>query len=199
MRQTPIYDLVTVAYETAARTGNVLGLRWEDHVDWEAQAVVWQPGEVKNRRRVVVPLTKRLKDVLLSRWPGPGASGWVFPSSEGLEQHISNQAFRIAWKDAIALANESLGATERIPATFRVYNLRHTRATLLLKSTGDPVIVAELLGDTVKMVLDRYAGRDATNLREALAKLDAVPTAVPKRYPIERDSAPQDPTGGEPN
>jgi integrase len=184
-RRAPIFDLVTVAYQTGARTGNVLSLRWGQHVDWEAAAVVWQPAEVKNRRRVVVPMTQALKDVLLDRWPGPNAVGWVFPSPDKPGLSLSNQSFRLAWRDVVALANKQLGAAEKIPADFKVYNLRHTRATHVLAATGNLRAVADLLGDTVAMVEQRYAGRSVPGLRQALEQTEAslCPKAVPKRPP----------------
>ncbi|RLE28279.1 MAG: hypothetical protein DRJ65_00185 [Acidobacteria bacterium] len=162
-RLVPIGDLVVALYFTAARTSNVLQMHWDRHVDFGAGVVVWRPEEVKNRRRVVVPMPARLRQMLEGRqkW----ADGLVFPNP------LTGESFkniRWAWLDTIAKANEALSASEQIPEKFKIYNLRHTRATHLLSATGNFKAVADLLGDTVKMVEDRYAGRDVPGLRQAL-------------------------------
>ncbi len=196
-RLTPIHDLVVALYFTAARTSNVLRLRWEKHVDFGAGVVVWQAGEVKNRRKVVVPMPVRLRSMLEARWPGPGAVGWVFPHPHTSEPFRN---IRAPWLAAIAGANASLDAANQILPTFKVYNLRHTRATHFLAATGDYKATADLLGDTVKMVEDRYAGRNVPGLRVAteraasspeLAKIDGVKT-VTKLYRIDGDQPPTD-------
>ena len=160
-RRVPIYDLVVTLYHSAARTGNVLALTWA-HVDWSSEVLVWQPREVKNRKRIVVPIIGRLREVLLERFPGDGAAGFVFPDPDDPERHLSHRALRLAWRDVLEAA--------KLPTDFKVYNLRHTRATHVLRATGDPVVAAELLGDNVAMVLKRYAGRSPDRLREALER-----------------------------
>ncbi len=82
---------------------------------------------------------------------------------------------RAPWLAAIAAANAALGAANQIPPTFKIYNLRHTRATHFLTATGDYKATADLLGDTVKMVEDRYAGRNVPGLRQATERAGASP------------------------
>jgi integrase len=191
----PIYDLVVVIYATAARTGNGLQLRWE-HVDWKAEAIVWQPREVKNRRRVVAPFTPRLREVLESRWPGAGAEGWVFPSPVDSLRPLSHQSLYNAWPYVVAAANEILDEPSRIPAGFKLYNLRHTRASLLLVATGNLRAVADLLGDTMAMVEQRYAGRSVPGLRQALNQAAESPElAAIEAGRFQQPTAPKAPSG----
>jgi integrase len=103
---------------------------------------------------------------------GPGWSGlWedhglIFPSSVGTP--LSHRNVVRAFKDALGRA--------RLPETTRLYDLRHTCATLLLSRNVHAKYVQELLGHaSIALTLDTYShvlpgmdGGTARALEEAL-------------------------------
>ena len=59
--------------------------------------------------------------------------------------------------------------------SFRLYDLRHTCATLMLSQNLNPKVAAERLGHaSVKMTLDTYSHVTPTMQQEASEKLDAI-------------------------
>lgn len=194
----PLRGIVLAIYYTLARTKDVLRLRWE-HIDLERQIITFR--ETKNRRRVhdvVVPIRAPLMRWLLDRWPGPGASGWVFPNPATGEPF---RDIRRQWRRLIRLANRRLEESgfHPIPEGFRLYNLRHTGASHLA-ATGSLSAqeIAQMMGDTSVRTVERHyfhtdARRLAADLHRAstdpaLRSLDEIasqrrPTAEPRLEP----------------
>jgi len=92
--------------------------------------------------------------------------GLVFPSIDGgmiHPSHWSKRDFR------------RVAAKARLPKGFRLYDLRHTCATLMLGNGAHPKIVAERLGhSTTKLTLDTYSHVTPTMQDAATAQLAGV-------------------------
>lgn len=158
-----------VAVRTGMRPGEMLALRWSD-VDLEAggNAAVrinrslsdgefTAPKTARSRRRItlspatVAALKSHRKRQLEERMSKAGL--WedhdlVFPSSVGTpkSQRNLNRGFKIAAKRA------------GLPNHFKLYDLRHTCATLLLSRNIHPKYVQELLGHaSIALTLDTYS------------------------------------------
>jgi integrase len=158
--------LYTVAVRTGMRPGEILALRWSD-VDLEAGTVQINralsegefstPKTPRSRRRIslspatVAALKAHRKRQLEERMAKAGLwedHGLVFPSSVGTpkSQRNLNREFKNAAKRA------------GLPDHFKLYDLRHTCATLLLSRNVHPKYVQELLGHaSIALTLDTYS------------------------------------------
>ena len=166
------YVAFLVALETGMRPEEYLGLKWAD-VDFERgcltirRALVWlkgggwkfdEPKTSKSRRSI--PITKAALEGLRRHKRGQaehtlklGAEyqkyDLVFAAELGTPLHLHNfrnRHFKRILKDA------------GLSKTFRLYDLRHTCATLLLAAGENPKIVSERLGHaSVVLTLDTYS------------------------------------------
>ncbi len=92
--------------------------------------------------------------------------GLVFAAEDGEPLHASNLTAR-HFKPALKAAG--------LPQEVRLYDLRHTCATLLLLAGVNPKIVAERLGHaSVTLTLDTYSHVLPTMQEEAAGRLEAM-------------------------
>ncbi len=158
--------LYTVAVRTGMRPGEMLALRWSD-VDLETGTLqinralsggeFTPPKTARSRRRInlspatAAALKSHRKRQLEERLAKAGL--WqdydlVFPSSVGTpkSQRNLNREFKATAKRA------------GLPEHFKLYDLRHTCATLLLSRNIHPKYVQELLGHaSIALTLDTYS------------------------------------------
>ena len=78
---------------TAARTGEVRGMKWEE-VDLDGATWTIPQQRMKARREHRVPLTDRAIEILIESH-ALGKSGYVFPSKRDAAQPMSNMAFEM--------------------------------------------------------------------------------------------------------
>jgi integrase len=157
--------------ETGMRPGEALALRWED-VDLErrvvyvrralsqvrGQLVFEEPKTQKARRGI--PVSEGLAEALreqrarVEEMRARAGELWeeldlVFPSEVGTPLRLDNLRGR-----SFRRIRERAG----LPEGFRIYDLRHSSATLLLLAEEHPKVVAERLGHaTVHMTLNTYS------------------------------------------
>jgi integrase len=161
----------TFALATGMRPGEYLALRWAD-LDLDhgrvvvVRAVVWQAGtwsftEPKtSRSRRSIPLPPSVVRLLrehrrlqaaerLVAGPRYRNLDLVFATETGTPidlRNLSQRHFKAVLKAA------------GLPATIRLYDLRHTSATLLLTAGVHPKVVSERLGHaTITLTLDTYS------------------------------------------
>jgi integrase len=166
----PLRGIVLTCYYTMARTGNVLALRWED-VDLERGEITFR--RTKNRRRLVVPIRAALADYMARVHPGPGATGYLWPSPRTGRPYTDVAR---AWRRLIGLANASLTAAETIPASQRLYSLRHSGISHLLLAGVPPQAVAQLADNSITVIHRHYAHLHDDALRHAIEIADASAT-----------------------
>jgi integrase len=167
------FTLFALALSTGMRPAEYLGLRWSD-VDLSRatvtvrRALVWrtkgggwyftEPKTSRSRRTIPFPPSmiatlvehkrrqseERLR--LGSEWQDHGL---VFTTSLGSPLNISNLTGK-HFKPALKRAG--------LPITMRLYDLRHTCATLLLSEGENPKVVSERLGHaSITLTLDVYS------------------------------------------
>jgi integrase len=180
--------LFAFALATGMRPGEYLALRWED-VDLRAgtarvtRALVRakdgyrfeEPKTPRSRRTVPLPAstTKTLAAHKVcqaearlhagERWRDLGL---VFAGDDGQPLDAHNLVAR-HFKPILKAAG--------LPATVRLYDLRHTCATLLLLAGTHPKVVAERLGHaSVTLTLDTYSHVLPTMQEEAAGRLEAL-------------------------
>ncbi len=150
---------------TGLRPGEVFGLRWRDvdlaagtllvrqvvTYDHAKQSVLAEPKTEKSRRRV--SFTSDLARVLVAhRDATSGISNplaLVFPTIDGELIH-PNRWSRADFKNALKRAG--------LPSSIRLYDLRHSMATLALEAGIHPKVISERLGhSTTQLTLDTYS------------------------------------------
>jgi len=184
-RQTVYGPVFAVALTTAARPSEYLALKWQD-LNWERGTVSvartlekvsggWRFAETKRARsRRVIKLQEwvleLLEDLHAERksagggWPG--ASDVIFTTPSGRPIDSDNLAKR--FKSILEQAGLPL---------IRLYDLRHTGATLALAAGVPPKVVSEQLGHaSAAFTLDIYSHLLPHMQEEAAAKVEAVLT-----------------------
>jgi len=164
----------TFALATNMRPQEYLALRWSD-IDMQKKsatvrrAIIWRQekgggwhfGEPKTSgSRRTIPLPRSMVTALAEHKRRQGEErlklgpNWqnydlVFPTSVGTPTNISSLTNK--WfKPALVKAE--------LPTTFRLYDLRHTHATMLLADGESPKVVAERLGNsTIVLTLNTYS------------------------------------------
>src|SRR5208282_3640733 len=160
--------VLAVALTTAARPSEYLALKWHD-IDWERGTMSvartlekvrggWRFAETKRARsRRVIKLQEwvleLLKGLLAKTKPKPAESSWpgaaelIFTTPSGRPIHA----------DKLAKKFKSILDEAGLPA-IRLYDLRHTGATLALAAGVPPKVVSEQLGHaSAAFTLDIYS------------------------------------------
>jgi integrase len=133
--------LYVLAVTTGMRSGEILGLRWED-VDLQAGTLqvrrtvfngrIEAPKTSKGRRSIGLAQTS-----IAALGDHPRVGEWVFCTRAGTPMSVHNLHNR-SWKPLLGRAG--------LPLSTRMHDLRHTCATLLLRE-GVPVkVVSEMQG-----------------------------------------------------
>lgn len=182
--------IFSVALTTGLRPEEYLGLQWKD-INFESgtavvrRALVWkrkgggwsmqEPKTSQSRRSVPMPVSvvRELKAHRRNQAEERMRAGaayqdddFVFAGELGNPLLLSN-LYRRHFKPILAQAG--------LPSSFRIYDLRHTCATLLLGAGENAKIVAERLGhSTVVLTLDTYSHVLPTMQVAATAKLEAL-------------------------
>ena len=173
---------------TGLRPSEAFGLKWSD-VDLSRGVIEvrrtltrtsdgWFLGDTKTKAaRRSIPITE-----------------WMIQLLTEHRRRQSEERMKIAdvWQDhSFVFADEIGGPLRRenvlnrhlrpalrkagLPDTLRLYDLRHTCATLMLSQNLNPKVAAERLGhSTVKITLDTYSHVTPTMQQEASEKLDAI-------------------------
>jgi integrase len=184
------YPIFLLAIETGMRPEEYLGLQWKD-IDFSRRtirvqrALVWnrkgggwnfeEPKTAKSRRMVPIsaPIIEALShhrkkqlEERLKLGPDYQNHDLVFATQVGspiLTSNLTRRHFKPLLKKAGLQLN------------YRLYDLRHTCATLLLQAEKSPKVVAERLGhSTVVLTLDTYSHvlptmqKDATDVLERM-------------------------------
>ena len=194
------YAFFAVLLLTGIRPGEACALRWDDldkRVLRVRRAVVWLPdkapilAETKTRRSRVITLGARILAILKGQRAQQaelrlkmGATyedqGLIFASETGSVLHLRNidaRYFKPLLKEA------------GLPK-IRLYDLRHTHATLLLAAGEHPKVVQERLGHaTITLTLDTYSHVVPGMQERAAERLDSLldesRAAVALRYAAE--------------
>jgi integrase len=138
---------------TGLRSGELLGLRWED---LDLQAGTLQVKRTMFNGRVEAPKTlKGRRSIKLTQisiralQEHQKVGEWVFCTKVGTPVSVHNLHNR-SWKPLL----KKLG----LPPSTRFHDLRHTCATLLLTRGVHPKIVSEMLGHgSISITLDVYS------------------------------------------
>lgn len=175
-----------VAIETGARPEEYLGLRWAD-IDFEKQivtvrrALVWRKGggfiftELKtSRSRRSIPLSASVIDELRKHKRKQGEERLRL--GEHYENHdaifATEKGTPLLWRNLTRRHFKPLLKLAGLPDV-RLYDLRHTTASLLLAAGENPKVVSERLGHaSIILTLDTYSHVLPTMQKAATEKLE---------------------------
>ncbi len=181
------YALFLCAIHTGMRSGEIVGLQWED-IDWNGKFATVRRAYV--RGRVQPTKTDRVRRVDLSdallealrdhrqakrqEWLKKGVNKiprWVFASREGSPLDMYNV------KNRHFYPNLTKAGLRRI----RFHDLRHTYASLLIQN-GEPLAyIKEQLGhSSIRMTVDVYGHLEPGANRQAVNRLPTLESARPK-------------------
>ncbi len=178
--------LFEVLLTTGLRPGEALGLKWTDVDLEEAGRLTVQrayapgrgfeePKTPRARRTVPLPAStvqtlrrhrKQQAEDRLKAGPKYEDNGLLFTGENGRPVHYRNLVRR-HFKPLLKEAG--------LPETLRLYDLRHSCATILLAAGENPKIVSERLGHaSVTLTLDTYSHVLPDMQEQAAAKLEAM-------------------------
>jgi integrase len=161
-----IRPVITFAYYTGCRKGEILMLRW-GQVDVSQGRVRLEPGETKNDEsrtffmvpelREMLAIEKEIRDRHFPECP------WVFARAG---KRIRD--FKAAWKTAckaVGLLNEA-GEPEKL-----FHDLRRTGVRNLVRAGVPEAVAMRISGHKTRAVFDRYNIVDEADLKDAARRL----------------------------
>jgi integrase len=170
--------LFAVLLGTGLRPGEAFGLKWVDFDPYNRTLSVqrtwarakggykYQPPKTKRSRRNIELPEHLVKLLLEHKAVQPAGAEPIFSTVDGTplnERNVTTRHFKPLLKAA------------ELPERLRLYDLRHTHATLLLIAGTHPKIVSERLGhSSVTLTLDTYSHVLPGMQRESANKLNAM-------------------------
>ncbi|KAA1188394.1 site-specific integrase [Pseudohalioglobus sediminis] len=146
---------LTTRFYTAMRTGECHGLKWK-YVDFDRREIMVREslvaGEMTDTKTDSstrdIPMSQPVFDALKEQHKRTGDREWVFCNGEGKQLQINNVSNRV-WKPLLRLLD--------LPYR-RLYQTRHTAATLWLAAGENVLWVSEMMGHADPHVtLQKYA------------------------------------------
>lgn len=160
-RQTPLFEIASVAYYGGLRLSEIINLEWQD-IDLERNLIkirIKEGFSPKNFKERIIPLHPILKQRLLEYRNRTNNDGNVFLNKNGRLFNRCN------------LTRELKRVSSKLNLQCHWYILRHSFASnLALKGTPLKVI-SELLGNSVKVTEMHYVSVAPENLHSYVEKL----------------------------
>jgi integrase len=164
-----IRPVITFAYNTGCRKGEILALQWPQ-VDLSEGVVRLEPGETKNDEGRTIPLVPELYEVLKIQretrdryFPD---CPWVF--SRGGERILD---FRGAWESACKAAGLVAKVGEKDKHTRLFHDLRRTGVRNLIRAGVPEKVAMAISGHKTRSVFDRYNIVSDSDLKDAARRL----------------------------
>ncbi len=160
--------VLTFAYYTGCRRGEILALQWSQ-VDLTERVVRLEPGTTKNSEARNLPLTTELYETLAmqrsirdAKFPG---CGWVFFNDAGAK--IGQ--FKRSWRTACVAAD--LAPTDGEPDRL-FHDLRRSGVRNLIRAGVPEAVAMRISGHKTRSVFERYNIVSERDLHEAARKLE---------------------------
>lgn len=144
--------LLIVAYYTAMRKGEILGLTW-NQVDLNHCVITLSASVTKTKKPRVIPLTVEVHSILQDR-KGLANGPWVFHRNGRRLINMDK-----LWKRACRQANID---------DLRFHDLRHSAITRLIKAGIPEQAIMALSGHSTRSVFDRYVNLKTDDIRQYL-------------------------------
>ena len=152
---------LTVRFFTGLRSGETHGLKWK-YIDFERREILVRESLVAGQMTDTktdsstrdIPMSQPVFDALKEQHKRTGALEWVFCNGEGKNLQINNVSNRM-WKPLLRLLD--------LPYR-RLYQTRHTAATLWLAAGENVLWVSQVLGHADPHVTFQKYAKYAPNL-----------------------------------
>jgi len=185
-RYSPLFGL---ALTGGLRPGEYLGLQWQD-MDFDSGILTvrrtlvrnakgeWSFDETKTKRSArSVPLPRTVTRALVEHRRRQAAerleAGPDYQNNDFIFATITGKPLEV--RNLVNRHFKPILKTAKLPASLRLYDLRHSCATLLLAQGEHPKIVSERLGHaSVTLTLDTYSHVLPTMQQQAAERLEAV-------------------------
>lgn len=157
------------------RIGETLHLRPGLDVDCENGTITirdqpdWKPKTRRARR--LIPMADALKDYATFHAKRYASASWMIPSSASQSRPLTEWGWRLHFRPIVARAELLYGRHDSQGVVY--HTLRHSFASHAIMRGVDLYTVAQLLGDSLKMVEDVYADLSPDHKRQAVRKLAA--------------------------
>ena len=166
-----IRPVLTFAYCTGCRRGEILALEWTQ-VDLLERIIRLEPGTTKNDEGRSIPLAPELYETLKmqrairdERFPD---CPWVFFRYDSGE-HIRD--FRDAWEYACERAGLWIGDRDTGKPTKLFHDLRRTGVRNLIRAGVPEAVAMKISGHKTRSMLDRYNIVSESDLKDAARRL----------------------------
>jgi integrase len=178
-----IRPIITFAYYTGCRKGEILTLRWSQ-VDLSEQVVRLEPGETKNDEGRTIPLVPELYQLLTiqkeTRERHYPESPWVF--SRAGKPILE---FKGAWETACKAAGlvDAAGEPNKL-----FHDLRRTGVRNLIRAGVPERVAMTISGHKTRAVFDRYNIVSESDLKDAARRLGEYlsPKGTPEAIPANQ-------------
>jgi integrase len=147
--------MVELAYFTAMRRGEVMGLKWEQ-VDFQNGVIVLEAEDTKTQEKREIPIDENLK-IMLKRIPKVLGCPYVF-NHRGKKLKQGRTAFKNA-RDKAGLKG------------FHFHDLRHCAVTNMRKAGVPEGVIMSISGHKTNAVFRRYDRIDRMDRQEALERV----------------------------
>jgi len=147
--------MVELAYYTAMRKGEILGMRW-DQVDFKKGIILLEAEDTKTLEKREIPIDEKLKAIIM-RVPKTIGSPYIF-TYKGKKLTACRTGFRNACQKA-GLGN------------FHFHDLRHCAVTNMRKAGVADSVIMSVSGHKTNAVFRRYDQVDREDRKIALDKV----------------------------
>lgn len=183
---------------TGLRPAEGLALKWGDFdpvgktlrvnrtLEYVSGKAYFKEPKTKRSRRTINLHDGTVALLLEHRQTGTMPGELIFSGLNGepfYTNNVLNRYFKPCLVAAgLATVGETAKGTERVVSKFRMYDLRHTHATMLLEANVNPKIVSERLGHaSVSLTLDTYSHVLPTIQDAAVEALGSALYKAPKK------------------
>lgn len=161
-----VRNIVTVAFHTGMRRGEVVALRWSS-VDFENRMLTVRNTDTfttKSKKQRVIPMNNDCWTALQEQWKIRSREVLVFSALPDMVQHQFKRAVRAVYGDDTKL---------------HFHSLRHSFCSNLVRNGADIKVVQSLAGHSSLVVTERYThclGSDAVKAVDLLETKTVNPT-----------------------
>jgi integrase len=164
-----IRPVLTFAYYTGCRKGEILALQWS-RVDLAERVVRLEHGETKNDEARNIPLAPELYEVLAMQ---RATRDQYFPESPWVFSRAGKPIldFRAAWESACKAAGLAAKVGDKDKPTRLFHDLRRTGVRNLVRAGVPEKVAMAISGHKTRAVFDRYNIVDEADLKDAARRV----------------------------
>ena len=158
--------MVRIGISTGLRLGDILNLRWPDHIDLDRREIAIRRTQ-KTGAAVVLPMVPELHRELLEAFSARTDDIWVLPNQHARLARRNNPAEICRSLARLFKRCGIVNEKGRPKATF--HSLRHTFVSRLMRRGISPALVQAAVGHSTMLMTEHYTHISADDLRRGLA------------------------------